>query len=676
MRERILHTFIAKAISRAKSDYNLNVKIKATHFSGLKTVVLENVSVVPENRDTLADINDLRVSIRLLPMLLGNMKLSYLKIDGGKINLVKKDSIRNYDFLFRKRSEDTLNRKELNLAEFGNNLLNRMLNKVPDDMQIKNFNLIFTNNDDRVKFHASSATIRSNNLKSTILVNDAESTWHLQGEIDPDSKRWDLALFAENKKVELPFLERNYHLRLSFDTLHSILKRVRAGGSQLRVSSTWAVRNLLFSHPKITDNDIILNTGSFDADMLIGKNYISVDSSSVIHLKHIEGNPYIKYTLYPTKIYELKLRTGEMEAQQLFDSFPEGLFSTLEGMKVAGKLKYSLDFYLDSSRPDSAQFDSRLQKTNFRILKMGKMNLQKINGPFVYTPYEYGKPVRNIVIGPQNPNYTPIYDISPDLRNAVLTAEDPSFYSHHGFVPEAFRHSIIEDFKAKSFKRGGSTISMQLVKNVYLNRQKTIARKIEEIFITWLIENNHLSTKERMFEVYLNLIEWGRNVYGIGEAANYYFNKSPSQLSLGESIFLANIVPRPKSALYFFEPDGSLRYGLRDYFSFIGGLMANRGLAPFDPDNAYGFTNVRLKESLRTAIAPLDSIATDSLLFEDDMEDERDVLREILTRKQKPDTVSVNNLNKLKVIPKDTVKTPAELRRQRREDRRRERQSR
>ncbi|HCN84201.1 MAG TPA: penicillin-binding protein, partial [Sphingobacteriaceae bacterium] len=365
--------------------------------------------------------------------------------------------------------------------------------------------------------------------------------------------------------------------------------------------------------------------------------------------------------------------TGELDAQNLFDSFPVGLFESLDGIKVAGKLQYDLDFYLDSAQPDSVRFDAGFKKKNFRIVSNGKTNLQKLNGPFVFTPYESGKPVRDILISDQNPNYVPIADISPYLKNAVMTAEDPSFFYHHGFVMEAFRGSIAADFKAKYFKRGGSTISMQLIKNVYLNREKTIARKIEEIMIVWLIENTNISRKERMFEVYLNLIEWGRNVYGIGEASRYYFNKHPSQLSLGESIFLANIVPRPKSSLYFFEPDGSLRYALKDYFNFIGGVMARRGLTTADTAGSYGFYDVRLKESLRTEITPLDFIATDRLLLDDDMTEERDILKEILGKKQKPDTINVRDLKNLKVIPKDTVKSPADLRKERREDRRRAR---
>jgi membrane peptidoglycan carboxypeptidase len=94
---------------------------------------------------------------------------------------------------------------------------------------------------------------------------------------------------------------------------------------------------------------------------------------------------------------------------------------------------------------------------------------------------------------------------------------------------------------------------MQLIKNVFLTREKTMARKLEEILLVYMLENNYIVSKERMFEVYLNLIEWGPNVYGIGEASRFYFQKSPAELTLNEALYLASIVPSPKGFMYKFE---------------------------------------------------------------------------------------------------------------------------
>lgn len=673
-REALLTAAIRKAIFKAQNDYDLDLKIESAKFVGLSSVSFKNITIVPLNRDSLARIENFKIGVKLFPLLFGDIKLAEISLDKGTVNLVKKDSISNYDFLFRKEKTDSTEEKsELDLSKLANNLLNKMLYKIPDDMDIKDFGIRFTEDTSVVDLYTSTATIDGGDVNSTIRVNGNQSVWHVEGTVDPDDKQLNLMLYADNKKVELPYLEKKFGLKLTFDTVITEMKGVHRSGSELEINGSWKVKNLLVNHARIAGNDIIVPDASIDADMVVGKNFISIDSTSTIHLKNIELHPFIKYTLSPVKIYELKLHTDELDAQELINSFPQGLFESLEGIQVAGKLQYDLDFYLDAKKPDDVIFNSRLRNKGFKVVKWGKTNLQKINSSFVYTPYEYGKPMRNIIIGPENPDFTPIDQISPYLKNAVLTAEDPSFYSHNGFVEESIRKSIATNFKEKAFKRGGSTISMQLVKNVYLNRQKTLARKIEEILIVWILENGKLASKQRMFETYLNLIEWGRNVYGIGEASRHYFNKHPSELNIGESIFLASIVPKPKSGLYKFEGDGSLRSGLSGYFRLIGGIMARRGLTPPD-SNSYGFYSVRLKESLRSGIPAVDSMIADSLMIGDETEDEGGILQQLFGNKRQ-DTIHVKDLNKIKIIPKDTVLTPAATRKEKREQRKLQRDS-
>ncbi|HEX8377332.1 MAG TPA: biosynthetic peptidoglycan transglycosylase [Pedobacter sp.] len=679
-REAILTTVLSKAVNKAKRDYNLDLKVTNPRFEGLTTVAFSNISIVPKNRDSLININDLHVGIKLFPLITGDLEIARLIIKNGKVNLVKKDTISNYDFLFKKKDRDSTKTSKADLAQLANKLLNQLLSKIPEDMSVSNFDVSIDHDGEKLRFFTKQATIEDGELKSNIILNNNEALWHLDGDVKPDDKQLAFKLYAEKKKVELALIEKKFGLKLNFDTVYTQLKKAVKSGNEFRIYGSWAIRNLLINHPKIAANNIIIPSGAIDADVLIGENFIALDSTSVIYLKNVKANPYIKYTNSPKKTYALKLNTGDLDAQQLFDSFPVGLFESLEGIKVAGELKYSLDFFLDSKNPDGVRINSSLHKSNdFRILGWGKTNFQKINSEFVYTPYEYGKPMRDIIIGPKNSDYTPLNNISPYLRHAVLTAEDPSFYNHKGFVEKAFQRSIATNFKEKAFKRGGSTISMQLVKNVFLSRQKTMVRKIEEILIVWLMENNRVSTKERMFEVYLNLIEWGRNVYGIGEAARYYFGKRPSELSLGESIFLANIVPRPKKGLYFFEGDGSLSTSLRGYFKLIGGLMARRGYTSRDT-NAYGFYGVYLKSSLRRKVDPVDSVTVDSLYEEEGEAAEKPTSEskgnffKNLFRKRRPDTVHIQSGGK--AIVKDTVLTAAELRQRRREERRKEREQR
>ncbi|MEG2573877.1 MAG: biosynthetic peptidoglycan transglycosylase, partial [Bacteroides sp.] len=138
--------------------------------------------------------------------------------------------------------------------------------------------------------------------------------------------------------------------------------------------------------------------------------------------------------------------------------------------------------------------------------------------------------------------------------------------------------ALIHDLKVKRFARGGSTITMQLVKNVFLTRNKNIARKLEEALIVWLIESKHLTSKARMYEVYLNIAEWGPLIYGAKEAAEYYFDKKPSQLTANEAIFLASIIPKPKHFRKSFDADMQLRNNLDGYYRLIAHRLQVKGL--------------------------------------------------------------------------------------------------
>jgi membrane peptidoglycan carboxypeptidase len=221
--------------------------------------------------------------------------------------------------------------------------------------------------------------------------------------------------------------------------------------------------------------------------------------------------------------------------------------------------------------------------------------------------------MRTIYVGSANPYFTPLEQISPFLRNCILTTEDPSFFYHRGFVTEAFRQSIAKNIRTGKFKRGASTISMQLMKNVFLSREKTMSRKLEEIVLVYILENNRIVSKERMYEVYLNIIEWGPNVYGIGEAARFYFQKSPDKLTLSESMFLATLVPSPKKFMWRFDKEGLVKPYLGRTFGFLSNKMLYRNLLL--PEDTVGLTHlINVVGPARKYIIKNDSLANDSLL--------------------------------------------------------------
>jgi len=617
-REAILEKELTKAELKAKRDYNLDIKIGSASFTGLSTVAFSNITIVPDGRDSLLKIDKLSITVKLMPLILGEVKLSDVALENGHLNLTDSNKVKNFDFLFKRKKDTTATTSKTNLADLANNLINQFLYKIPDNLNLKNFLITFKGDSSRMSLLTTAAAIKNGLLTSNINVDNGAATWHLTGKMHPSDKEIDIKLYADGKKIELPAIEKKFKTTFSFDTVSTKLTKVKRDGDETQIYGSWSVSNLLVNNPRLSENDIIVPSASIDANVFVGPNYVSLDSSSLIHLKNVTATPYIKYTLSPVKIYEFKVNTGWLKAQDLFDSFPKGTFETFQGIKVSGKLNYSLNFFLNTADPDNVQFNSSLTKDkDFRILQFGKTDLTKLNRPFLQQPYEVKSQPPPFMVGPQNPDFTPLNDIPVDTRNAVMTSEDPSFYTNNGFVEESIRKSIATDFKKKKFSRGGSTISMQLIRNTFLDRNKNLARKAEEILIVWMIENNNLMSKDRMLEVYFNIVEFGYHIYGIGQAARYYFGKTPSQLTLGESIFLASILPNPKAGLYAFQPDGTLRPGLHGYFNLIGNLMAGHGKAQRD-SNAYGFYDVRLKESLRRGVANIDTAKVDSLMQQND----------------------------------------------------------
>jgi monofunctional biosynthetic peptidoglycan transglycosylase len=148
------------------------------------------------------------------------------------------------------------------------------------------------------------------------------------------------------------------------------------------------------------------------------------------------------------------------------------------------------------------------------------------------------------VLGPRNRDWTPLSAVPASMRKAVIASEDANFYVHEGVDYEAIREAIKADIRKGRFVRGGSTITQQVAKNVFLSREKTVSRKIKEIVLARRIDD--VLSKSRILEIYLNAVEFGPMVYGIGHASRYYFGKSPSGLTVRESAFLAAMLPGPK----------------------------------------------------------------------------------------------------------------------------------
>ena len=174
--------------------------------------------------------------------------------------------------------------------------------------------------------------------------------------------------------------------------------------------------------------------------------------------------------------------------------------------------------------------------------------------------------------------WRPLSGISPYLIKAVLIAEDDKFYQHEGFDFEAIQKALEKDIKQKKFKFGGSTISQQLAKNLYLSPSKNPARKLLEAFLTWRIEKT--LSKKRILELYLNVAEWGDGIFGIEAASLHYYGKPASPLNPEEAARLASVLPNPRK----YNPAGTSAY-VEKRSGIIYSIMIKRGIVTEEFDS-------------------------------------------------------------------------------------------
>jgi len=178
--------------------------------------------------------------------------------------------------------------------------------------------------------------------------------------------------------------------------------------------------------------------------------------------------------------------------------------------------------------------------------------------------------------------WAPLSKISPNLQMAVIAAEDDTFFQHEGINYKAAWEALKEDLKKKRYARGGSTITQQLVKNVFLTREKTITRKLKEFILARRVEE--ILPKRRILELYLNEVSWGPGVYGAEAAARYYFDRHASELTVPESAMLAAMLSNPGR----FDP-ADHRRRLKHRQELILDLMrVDRLLTPEEYEQALG----------------------------------------------------------------------------------------
>ncbi|MBN2275436.1 MAG: transglycosylase domain-containing protein [Bacteroidales bacterium] len=545
---------------------------KDNRVTHLNKISVGKIKLVAETDSTIVEADSLTLQFSLLSAVHGLIGIKDL-------------SCRNVSLLYdNKNSNGTaVSEEELHGSEKANyaanvyRLMHNLFSIIPEKLIVDNIRALIHNtcSTDTLNFHRFK--LSQGRLQSFLQTGaDSLSTFMLEGKINKKIMSGQLLLYRTGKNSCTFSLQRRYPFRAGFDTLMVSFSFPDNSPKLVTIEGTSVLKGFTLDGDRLALTTIFIDRLLSSFIFQIKPRSVELDSSSVLIINDISMHPYLSVLTEPQLAAKMKIIPVKWDAGVFFQSLPRGMFTSLIGMKASGNLRFFLDFSLDMSMVDSLHFASSLTADDFQIMKYGVDDYRLLNNEFVHDFYDGGRLAASFAVGPSNPDFVPLADISAWLKTSVLTSEDGSFYHHKGFNQRAIRESVIANIKEKKFIRGGSTITMQLVKNVFLTRNKTLGRKLEELLIVWIIENNRLVSKERLFEVYLNIIEWGPDIYGVSQASQYYFNKQPANLNLQESLFLAGIIPFPKRFKSVFESNGYPRTYFSAYMQRMKELMVAR----------------------------------------------------------------------------------------------------
>lgn len=242
--------------------------------------------------------------------------------------------------------------------------------------------------------------------------------------------------------------------------------------------------------------------------------------------------------------YDLRLRVPPVPCQAVLDAMPSQLAPSLEGFVLDGDFELDLQLGVDYAKLEELQLGGKVGMRNCRVRQVPpRVSGARLGGPFTHRIVMKDGRERIVRLFAGSQSFTPLGRISPFMVAAVLTTEDGGFFRHRGFLPSQFTTALRRNLEAGRVRYGASTLTMQMVKNVLLSHERTLSRKLQEMFLTWYVEQ--ALTKDRIMEIYLNVVEFGPGLYGVTAAADHYFGKDPIDLNPLESAYLAMMLPSP-----------------------------------------------------------------------------------------------------------------------------------
>ena len=339
-----------------------------------------------------------------------------------------------------------------------------------------------------------------------------------------------------------------------------------------------AVDGVLVTHPLVSSQPVALD-GKLSAQgslrRLAGRRMLAVDHARLERGDlALDASGLVEWAgagALPQRA-DLAVVVAETPCAAALAAVPDGLRQSLAGFGVDGAAGGSLALTFDRSDPDTTHLAIDLDVERCRVL-----DEPALSDPMrLAAPFDLALPDGTTHRVGDGPDHVRLSRLPRHVAGAFVASEDARFFRHRGFDPEQIERSLAIDLDSGKLLRGGSTISQQLVKNVFLGPERTLARKLQEAVLTWRMEAR--LDKKVILERYLDLIELGEGVRGVGAAARYWFARPAEKLSVRQAAFLAALTPAPRTFSRMVRASGGLAPEVADRVDIVLRAMRVAGV--------------------------------------------------------------------------------------------------
>ncbi len=579
IRNPLLRLLINQQTEKFDRRFRVSTSYSNAYLIGLNKVVVEDINITRGKNNLTLNSNKIQVYIPLSKLIRKKLSPSLILVDSLTINYnLSKEKVQ-----IENSTSSVGNKKDIskNLTLYNYEFFRKAIGVTPylssTKLCVNYLKATVSNEENYTTITSESLQVNNGMAQVELKVDENGQTNIIQFASTTYSNNSIQISVSGCKNASVILPGKWIHgFQSSFDLLELMLFSVSNPSNETSLKGSISLNGSKFFHHRLSESEVSIDSVTFNFSTRINPMDFKIDSVSFVKVNYFIIPFEFSISNNRKPRVKLNLLKTSFDASDLFESIPRGLFANLQGLKVQGTCWLETFIDIDTNEPDSLIFNSKLTPIDFRILSYGYQDFRMLNDTFTYYVYASDTVAKAIRIDTESKTFCSFYKISPFLINAVVTAEDGGFFFHKGFDPDGFRYALSQNIKQNRLIRGGSTISMQLIKNLYLNRNKTLLRKAEEALIVWLIETQRLVSKERLLEIYLNIIDWGPNINGITEASMFYFSKEPSQLNLNEAIFMASIIPRPSFFMQNFDTLGNLKPYMENYFNFVAGKMYER----------------------------------------------------------------------------------------------------